>query len=83
MLQRGMSRHGVTAIPGCTYHKIDDKDLHYSIDDEPRLLPVDNVVICAGQESEHELAQALRVVGVESDDRWGALCVCTGRDVCH
>jgi 2,4-dienoyl-CoA reductase (NADPH2) len=65
-------RRGVTAIPGCTYHRIDDEGLHYSVNGEARVLAVDHVVMCAGQESEHELAQALRGLGLEPDVVGGA-----------
>ncbi|WP_298442064.1 NADPH-dependent 2,4-dienoyl-CoA reductase [uncultured Ferrimonas sp.] len=41
---------GVQMLKGVSYDKIDDAGLHISIDGEAKLLPVDNVIVCAGQE---------------------------------
>ena len=46
-----------------TYEKVDDSGLHISIGGEKQVLPVDNVVICAGQESLHDLYEALFASG--------------------
>lgn len=48
---------------GVSYSPIDDAGLHLSIDGEPQVLDVDNVVICAGQEPLHELQDALLAAG--------------------
>ncbi len=48
-------RKGVEMIAGAEYHKIDDSGLHISVAGTPRLLEVDNVIICAGQDSLTEL----------------------------
>ena len=48
----------------CQYERIDDEGLHISIDGKPRLLEVDNVVICAGQVSQRGLEQPLLDLGV-------------------
>jgi 2,4-dienoyl-CoA reductase (NADPH2) len=45
----------VTMLGGVTYERIDDQGLHIRIGDEARLLPVDTVVICAGQEPNRDL----------------------------
>ena len=50
---------GVEMIPGCDYQKIDDAGLHLSISGEPRLLEVDSVVVCAGQDPLRELVEGL------------------------
>lgn len=50
-LQRG----GVTMLAGVHYDRIDDAGLHITVGGESTLLEVDNVVICAGQESLDEL----------------------------
>ena len=42
---------GVTLLPGVTYDRVDDAGLHVTVAGEPRLLEVDHVVVCAGQES--------------------------------
>lgn len=45
----------VEMIAGVEYERIDDLGLHIRVNGEPRLLEVDHVVICAGQESLREL----------------------------
>lgn len=37
-------------LGGVSYDKFDDEGLHITADGEARLLEVDNVVVCAGQE---------------------------------
>lgn len=54
-----LKRRGVHMLKGVRYDGIDDRGLHISIDDEPQLLPVDTIVICAGQESQRSLFDAL------------------------
>ena len=49
----------VHMLGGVRYEKFDDRGLHLRVDDLPRILAVDNVVICAGQEPNRELADAL------------------------
>ena len=49
-----LQRHGVQAWGGCEYQRIDDRGLHLRVDGESRLLEVDNLVICAGQESHRD-----------------------------
>lgn len=59
---------GVRQLSGVNYERVDDDGLHISFGadhSDPRLLAVDNVVICAGQESVRDLADGLRRVGVE------------------
>jgi 2,4-dienoyl-CoA reductase (NADPH2) len=55
---------GVTTITGVTYDRIDDAGLHITVDGRPRLLEVDDVVVCAGQESRRELVEPLRARGL-------------------
>jgi 2,4-dienoyl-CoA reductase (NADPH2) len=50
-----LQRHGVTMMAGVQYERIDDAGLHITVGGESKLLEVDNVVICAGQESLAEL----------------------------
>ena len=59
---------GVHQLSGVNYERVDDDGLHISFGadhSDPRLLAVDNVVICAGQESVRDLADGLRRTGVE------------------
>ncbi len=51
----------VKMINSCDYRKIDDAGLHLSINGEPTLLQVDNIVICAGQVSRRGLESAIRI----------------------
>ena len=45
------------------YQKIDDAGLHITVDGQAQLLPVDHVVVCAGQEPQRELVEGLRAAG--------------------
>jgi 2,4-dienoyl-CoA reductase (NADPH2) len=53
-----LQRKGVHMIGGVEYRKIDDQGLHVSVNGEPRLLEVDTIVICAGQDSLRDLMPA-------------------------
>jgi 2,4-dienoyl-CoA reductase (NADPH2) len=53
-------KKGVTMLSSCEYVRIDDQGLHLLVKGEPRLLDVDNVVICAGQEPERTLADQIQ-----------------------
>lgn len=59
---------GVHQLSGVNYELIDDAGLHISFGPEHRdrqVLPVDTVVICAGQESVRDLEEDLRRNGIE------------------
>ncbi len=56
-------RNGVQMLAGVQYERIDDAGLHITVGGEARLLAVDNVVICAGQESLAELMPAEGTTG--------------------
>ena len=56
-------RHGVTMLAGVTYERIDDAGLHITVGGEARLLAVDNVIVCAGQDSLDELMPPMGSVG--------------------
>ena len=62
--RRELAMRGVEAIAGVRYDRIDDQGLHITVAGESRLLEVDTVVICAGQESLRELQPALEDAGV-------------------
>ncbi|MEV7234437.1 NADPH-dependent 2,4-dienoyl-CoA reductase [Streptomyces sp. NPDC051020] len=63
-IHRTELRHrGVTMIAGATYDRIDDDGLHLTVDGEQHLLPVDTVVLCAGQEPRRELYEELIAAG--------------------
>ncbi|MES2018766.1 MAG: NADPH-dependent 2,4-dienoyl-CoA reductase [Pseudomonadota bacterium] len=58
-----LTRNGVVMLAGVSYNKIDDQGLHITVAGEERLIPVDNVVICAGQDSLTELMPPEGTVG--------------------
>ncbi|HNH23768.1 MAG TPA: NADPH-dependent 2,4-dienoyl-CoA reductase, partial [Accumulibacter sp.] len=51
-------------LSGVSYQRVDDAGLHLLIDGQPQCLPVDHVIICAGQESCRDLEEGLRAAGV-------------------
>jgi len=59
ILRLTLNRRGVQMTPGVTYRRIDDQGLHITVNDEDRLLEVDNVVICAGQKPSRDLYNSL------------------------
>ena len=59
-----LARRGVTMLPGVSYEKIDDAGLHVRIGDERKTLPVDTVVVCAGQNPLRELEAPLQAAGM-------------------
>ncbi|MDX9716454.1 MAG: crotonase/enoyl-CoA hydratase family protein [Thauera sp.] len=59
-----LKNRGVQMIPGASYHRIDDAGLHLSIGGKNEVLPVDNVILCTGQEPQRELQAALIEAGM-------------------
>jgi 2,4-dienoyl-CoA reductase (NADPH2) len=59
-------------LGGCSYDRIDDQGLHITVSDktgkviESKVLEVDNVVICAGQESFRDLFDDLAARGIKT-----------------
>ncbi|MBK8121401.1 MAG: NADPH-dependent 2,4-dienoyl-CoA reductase [Sulfuritalea sp.] len=60
-----LQKRGVHMQAGVEYLKIDDAGLHIAVDGKPRLLEVDTIVICAGQEPRRELVVGLEAAGTE------------------
>lgn len=58
-----LAEQGVQMWGGVAYQGIDDEGLHIVRDGVPQILPVDNVIICAGQEPERSLLAALQAAG--------------------
>jgi len=52
---------GVRLMPSCDYQKIDDQGLHLTVGDEPQILDVDTIIICAGQDPLRDLVAGLNV----------------------
>lgn len=59
----GLKNHQVKMLSGVSYDKFDEDGLHIHVNDEAKLLPVDHVVVCAGQESFTAMYDALKQVG--------------------
>jgi len=58
-------RHrGVHMFGNVHYEHIDDHGLHISVDGKQQLLEVDHIVVCAGQVSNRDLADALETRGL-------------------
>ncbi len=60
---------GVEMVKGVTYDRIDDEGLHVTVrtgkgTSEPRLLAVDTIVLCTGQEPVRDLIAPLAAAGV-------------------
>lgn len=68
-----LKKAGVHMLTGVNYVKIDDEGLHITVNDEPQVLKVDHVVVCAGQVSERQLEAPLREAGVNVHVIGGAL----------
>jgi len=62
----------VQMIPGVTYRKIDDEGLHITVtakraeQGEDKLLPVDTIIICTGQDPMRELQAELEAANVST-----------------
>ncbi len=55
----GLKYKGINMLSSCHYEKIDESGLHLLIKDEQKVLDVDTIIICAGQDPRRELAEAL------------------------
>lgn len=65
-----LKNRNVQMVPGVTYRKIDDEGLHITVtpkgaeQGEDKLLPVDTIIVCAGQEPLRELQAGLEAAGL-------------------
>ncbi len=59
-----LKQRNVVMINGVTYRWIDEQGLHITLKDEPKLLEVDTVIICAGQEPLRDLKDELDNAGM-------------------
>jgi 2,4-dienoyl-CoA reductase (NADPH2) len=55
----------VTMLGNVSYRSFDDQGLHITVDGVPQTLPVDQVVVCAGQEPNRQLADELIATGLK------------------
>ena len=58
-----LQKRNVKMLAGCDYQKIDDAGLHLTVNGEEQLLPVDTIIICAGQEPRRDLEEGLKALG--------------------
>ena len=61
-----LQKNGVKMLAGVTYQEVNDEGIVIAIDGEQQTLAVDNVIICAGQESERGLYHQLEAKGVNA-----------------
>lgn len=54
-----LANHKVKMMNAVTYEKVDDEGLHITIGEQPKVLDVDNVIVCAGQLPLRALQQSL------------------------
>lgn len=64
--RESLKKHQVKMLGGTSYTQIDDAGLHYLKDDKHHTCLVDNVIICAGQESYNILAIELKNNGYDN-----------------
>jgi 2,4-dienoyl-CoA reductase (NADPH2) len=57
----GLAMKGVRMMPGCDYSHIDDQGLHITVGDDPQVLDVDSIIVCAGQDPLRELVDGLKL----------------------
>jgi len=60
----GLKARRVGMQSSVSYRKIDDDGLHVTVDGEEKVLPVDNVIMCAGQDPLRELYEQLQDSGI-------------------
>ena len=61
ILREALKKSQVKMLAGVAYHKIDNEGLHIHHHGKTQILNVDNIIICAGQESLCSLKEELRV----------------------
>ncbi|MEJ2284199.1 MAG: NADPH-dependent 2,4-dienoyl-CoA reductase [Desulfobacterales bacterium] len=59
-----LKQRNVRMINGVAYNRIDDRGLHITLKDTSKLLEVDTVIICAGQEPLRDLKEELETEGM-------------------
>lgn len=58
-----LQKYQVNMHSGVEYQRVDDDGLHVVMDGQTHVLPVDNVILCTGQEPLRELADQLIMLG--------------------
>lgn len=67
-----LARRGVKMLNNIQYLKIDDSGLHILNDNQPVILEVDTIIVCAGQEPLRELYDTLEAKGLSVELVGGA-----------
>ena len=62
----------VAMLGGVSYDRFDTEGLHITVDGKSQVLPVDNIIVCAGQESNRRLADELLAAGMTTHVIGGA-----------
>lgn len=70
--RRAMGMRNVQMLGGCEYEQIDDQGLHIVQDGEKKVLDVDHVILCAGQEPLRDLFDGLIEQGTHAQLIGGA-----------
>ncbi|WP_151445932.1 oxidoreductase [Lacisediminimonas profundi] len=65
ILKAKLKRAGVRMVQGATYDAVDEQGLHFTEGGQRKLLAVDSVILCAGQESERSLYDELMARGAK------------------
>lgn len=58
-----LKHRNVAMMNGCSYEKIDQDGFHLIVNEQPKTLDVDTIIICAGQEPLRELQEGLETAG--------------------
>ena len=61
-----LARRGVPVLTGVSYQRIDDAGLHILHEGKPKLIEVDHVVLCAGQDPVNALRAELAARGIDA-----------------
>jgi 2,4-dienoyl-CoA reductase (NADPH2) len=67
-----LKHKGVAMLSGVTYESVSDAGLHITVGDESKILDVDNVIVCAGQEPQRELMDSLKALEINVELIGGA-----------
>ena len=59
----GLKNRHVQMVSGVSYDKIDDAGLHITVEGHQKTIPVDNVILCAGQDPKRDLLEGLQAAG--------------------
>lgn len=70
--RKTLEKRGVELLGGVAYEKIDDAGLHITLEGQHHIIPADQVIVCAGQESVNGLAQRLEQEGINAHVIGGA-----------